>query len=102
MNALNYVLTFLLIPMNPLIVENVKKIVMLRAGGLGDLLVTLPAIEAIRAAYPGAEIILIGKPWMQGFLKQRCTAVDRVITAPLCKGIHEVSGQSPDDGTLRN
>ncbi|MDP9486830.1 MAG: glycosyltransferase family 9 protein, partial [Actinomycetota bacterium] len=36
------------------VIEGVEKIAVLRAGGLGDLIFTLPALWALRAAYPGA------------------------------------------------
>ena len=44
------------------LVENVRKIAVLRAGGLGDLIFTLPALGALREAYPKAEISLLGSP----------------------------------------
>lgn len=71
------------------IVENVKKIAILRANALGDLIVTLPAIKAIRHAYPHAEIILLGKELHKEFLAGRRTEVDRVIVIPVSKGLRE-------------
>ena len=69
--------------------KNIKKIAILRANALGDFLVTLPAIDAIRAAYPNAEIVLLGKPWHKEFLiKGRCV-IDRVIVVPPLKGIRD-------------
>lgn len=69
--------------------ENVKKIAVLRANALGDFIVTLPALYAIRATYPNAEIVLLGKPWHKEFLVQGRTPVDRVIVVPVKKGIRE-------------
>lgn len=63
-------------------VRNVKKIGVLRANGIGDLIVTLPAIDALKRTYPDAEIILFGKKWHYGFLKPHRTAIDRVIILP--------------------
>ena len=37
-------------------VANVRKIAVLRAGGLGDLVFTLPALGALREAYQGVEL----------------------------------------------
>jgi hypothetical protein len=37
-------------------ISDVRKNAILRANALGDFVVTLPAIEALRAAYPEAEI----------------------------------------------
>ncbi|HEX2157348.1 MAG TPA: glycosyltransferase family 9 protein, partial [Actinomycetes bacterium] len=42
------------------LVEGVRKLAVLRANAIGDYLVSLPAIEALRAAYPGAELVLLG------------------------------------------
>lgn len=67
--------------------KNIKKIAILRANALGDFLVTLPAIQAIRTKYPDAEIILLGRPWHKDFLIAGRTPVDRVIIVPVMKGI---------------
>src|SRR5947208_16510895 len=40
------------------------RIAVLRGGGLGDLVFALPALEALRARFPAAEITLIGEPWL--------------------------------------
>lgn len=37
-----------------------RRILVLRGGALGDLIVTLPAIARLRARWPGAEIVLVG------------------------------------------
>jgi ADP-heptose:LPS heptosyltransferase len=42
--------------------EGVRRIAVLRGGGLGDLLFALPAIAALRAAYPDASITVLGTP----------------------------------------
>ena len=39
---------------------DVARIAVLRGGGLGDLVFALPAIAALRSAYPGATITLLG------------------------------------------
>ena len=66
---------------------DVKKIAILRANALGDFIVTLPAIKALKNAYPNAEIILLGKPWHKEFLVKGRTPVDRVIVVPVKQGI---------------
>jgi len=41
----------------------VKKIAILRANALGDLIFVLPALQALRDHYPLAEIVYLGKRW---------------------------------------
>ena len=67
--------------------KDIKKIAVLRANALGDFIVTLPALHAIRTAYPQAEIILLGKPWHKKFLVPGRSPIDRVIEVPVKKGI---------------
>lgn len=73
--------------MDSLLFENVHKIAVLRTGGLGDFIVILPAIQAIRNAYPEAELVLLGKPWHAYFLEQKRSPIDRVIVIPPVTGI---------------
>ncbi|MBD1421508.1 glycosyltransferase family 9 protein [Sphingobacterium chuzhouense] len=48
--------------------SKVRRIAILRTNsGLGDLLVCLPAIQALRYTYPDAEIVWIGLPWHKTF-----------------------------------
>jgi len=60
----------------------VRKIAVLRANALGDFIFTLPALDAIRAVYPQAEIVLLGRGWHADFLRGRPGAVDRVEPVP--------------------
>lgn len=61
------------------LIPDLKKIAILRASAIGDFVVTLPALQSIRRAYPHAELVLLGKPWHQTFLKPRRTVIDRVL-----------------------
>jgi ADP-heptose:LPS heptosyltransferase len=63
-------------------VPDVQKIGVLRANSLGDYLFTLPALDALRAAYGDAEIVLLGAPWHARELAGRPGPVDRVLVAP--------------------
>ncbi len=70
----------------------VKKIAVVRANGLGDLVFALPALDALRAAYPDAEIVYLGKAWHAGFLDDRPGPVDRVVMVPPYGGVSEQPG----------
>lgn len=70
----------------------VSKIAVLRANGLGDWMFALPALDALRAAYPSAEIVLLGRPWHAQFLARRPGPIDRVIVVPPSKGVREEEG----------
>ena len=74
-------------------VENVRKIAVLRAGGLGDLVFTLPALGALREAYQGAELTLLGGPLQTELLSGRSEPVERAITVPPSTGVN-----GPDTG----
>ncbi len=60
----------------------VTKIAVLRANAVGDLVFALPALDALRATYPEAEIVLLGAPWHARFLAGRPGPVDRVVQLP--------------------
>jgi ADP-heptose:LPS heptosyltransferase len=64
------------------LIENVRRIAVLRANALGDLVVALPALEALRAAYPAAEITLLAREHHVAILGSRNGPVDRVIALP--------------------
>jgi ADP-heptose:LPS heptosyltransferase len=77
---------------------DVERIAVLRANALGDFIFALPALDALRAAYPGAEIVLIGAPWHARFLDGRPGPVDRVIALPPLPGLREPEpGERPAD-----
>ncbi len=84
--------------MKPGIVDDVRKIIVLRANGLGDFMFALPALHSLRAAYLEAEIVLLGLPWHKLFLAGRPSPVDRVIPVPPAAGIREGPGLREDAG----
>lgn len=67
--------------------KNIKRVAILRANAVGDFIVTLPAIQALRAQFPEAELVLLGRPWHQQFLIPGRTPIDRVIVVPVMQGI---------------
>lgn len=77
-----------------------RKIAVLRAVGLGDLVTAMPALEALRAAYPRAEIVLLGRPLYKELLAGRHSPVDRVEVVPPMPGIAERDGE-PVSAELR-
>jgi ADP-heptose:LPS heptosyltransferase len=69
-------------PAGPL-VPGVERIAVLRGNALGDLVVALPALDALRAAYPDAEITLLGREHHVALLGPgRPSPVDRVVALP--------------------
>ncbi len=78
--------------------DNIDKIAVLRANGIGDWVFSLPALDALRATYPQAEIVLLGLPWHAEFLGGRPSPVDRVVVVPRSRGIRdEAQPQEPGE-----
>lgn len=69
---------------------DIKKIAVLRANALGDLMFVLPALEALKKKFPNTELVYLGNEWHKTFLENRPGPVDRVVVVPKCHGIpHE-------------
>ncbi|SFN79775.1 ADP-heptose:LPS heptosyltransferase [Nitrosospira briensis] len=66
-----------------------RKIAVLQAKALGDFIVTLPALGAIKETYPNAELVLLAKPWVKEFLARRPSVIDRVINVPALAGVND-------------
>jgi ADP-heptose:LPS heptosyltransferase len=79
-------------------ISGVKKIAVLRANALGDFIFAQPALEALRAAYPRAEIVLLGKAWHADYLRGRPGPVDRVEVVPPYRGVSEPDTWPGPDG----
>nr|WP_230417072.1 glycosyltransferase family 9 protein [Micromonospora tarapacensis] len=76
------------------LVPDVARIAVLRANALGDFIFVLPALDALRAAYPRAEIVLLGAPWHAELWRDRPGPVDRVLVVPPAPGIRaEIAGE---------
>ena len=63
--------------------EEVRRLAVLRGGGLGDLMGALPALEALRAAYRDAEIVLLTTPLLAALMEGRSGPVDRSMAVPV-------------------
>ncbi|MCT9933469.1 glycosyltransferase family 9 protein [Planotetraspora sp. A-T 1434] len=83
--------------MTALLVEGVERIAVLRANALGDLLLALPAMEALRRAYPSAKITLLGREWHARFLRNRPGPVDEVVALPAISGVTADGSEAPGE-----
>ncbi|MCI4067097.1 glycosyltransferase family 9 protein, partial [Micromonospora sp. R77] len=66
-------------------------ILVLRALGVGDLATGVPALRAVRAAYPGEELALVAPRWLAP-LVALTGAVDRLVEAD---GLGHLSWSGP-------
>ncbi|WP_212827824.1 glycosyltransferase family 9 protein [Polymorphospora rubra] len=78
------------------LVDGVRRIGVLRANALGDFIFVLPALEALKAAYPRAELVLLGAPWHADWLTGRPGPVDRVMVVPPTDGVRGPVPGEPD------
>lgn len=91
--------TDLLPPPPAPLVPGVRRIVVLRANGLGDFVTAQPALAALRAAYPEAAITLVTSPPVAALLAGRPAPVDEVLAGPRVSGVRGEPGPDgpPDD-----
>lgn len=75
-------------------VPDVARLAVLRANGLGDLVISEPALGALRETYADAEITLLGSPAHAALLADRPGPVDRVVEVPPVPGVR--AGSRPD------
>ncbi|PZG12259.1 glycosyltransferase family 9 protein [Nonomuraea aridisoli] len=69
------------------LVGGVRRIAVLRANAIGDYLLSVPALDAVKRAYPGARLTLLGTDWHAAFLTGRPGPVDDVVALPPVTGV---------------
>lgn len=67
--------------------DDVRRIAVLRGGGLGDVLFAVPAMRALAETYPEAEITLLGTPLHAALFERRPGPVHRVEVLPYAEGV---------------
>ncbi|MFF1385087.1 glycosyltransferase family 9 protein [Arthrobacter sp. NPDC058288] len=67
--------------------QDVTRIAVLRGGGLGDLLFALPAVSALKAAYPGSRVTVLGTPLHSALVQGTAGPVDGVRIVPFAEGV---------------
>jgi heptosyltransferase-2 len=65
------------------------KILVRATNWIGDAIISLPALRALRGSYPAAEIVILAKPWVADlYLGER--APNRVIALPGAPGLKDL------------
>lgn len=80
---------------------DVRRIAVLRGGGLGDLLFAVPAIQSLKAAYPDAELVLLGTRMHAELFADRPSPIHQVLQLPPARGVHEPKGKPFDEAEQR-
>ncbi|PYI37273.1 glycosyltransferase family 9 protein [Arthrobacter psychrolactophilus] len=74
---------------------DVESIAVLRGGGIGDLIMAMPAINALAQTYPHADVTLLGMPSHAAILRNRNSCISRVEILPVAEGIRPGHGVDP-------
>lgn len=77
------------------LIDGVCRVLALRANGIGDFLVVIPALNAVRRAYPDAEITVVGDAWLPGLASGRPGPWSRCLVAPRYPGLRGLPTDTP-------
>src|SRR4051812_44047336 len=69
--------------------EGLEKIAVFRALQIGDMLCSIPAIRALRKAYPTTEIVLVGLPWAKMLVERFPNYFNSLVRFPGFPGLPE-------------
>jgi len=76
--------------------DGVARIAVVRPSAIGDFAFALPALAAIRAAYPHAHIVYLGRRWHREFLDGRPGPIDETLELPSIPGVGAPPGAACD------
>ena len=68
--------------------SSTKKILIRATNWIGDAVMSLPALRAVRRKYPEAEIVALARPWVADLYEGE-SSIDRVIPLEGAVGLHD-------------
>ena len=80
--------------------EGVRRIAVLRGGGIGDLLFAVPAMQSLAAAYPEAEVTVLAAPGPATLLQDRPGSPHRIAPLPAIPGLTASPGAAVDPAVI--